>query len=98
MKTNTGIVFFACLIIAGMAIGVLLTRPVQDDISSAPVSVNLTESITLDTLFPQSPETVPIYKVTNITVFFIVSPKLMAIKTNISSEAEAVSLAEKVLE
>lgn len=98
MNANTWIVFFACLVIAGTAIGVLLTRPVQDDVSFKPVSVNMTEGITLDTPFPKSPETIPIYKVTNITVFFIGSPKLMEIKTNIPSEDEALSIAEKALE
>jgi hypothetical protein len=56
------------------------------------------EGIVLDTHFPLSLETVPIYMVTNITVFFTGSPKLMVIKTAIPSEEEAISLAEKVLE
>lgn len=98
MKANTAIVFVACLIIAGMAIGVVVTRLAPDDVSLAPVPGNLTKGIVLDTHFPESPETIPIYKVTNNTVFFIGSPRLMEIKTNIPSEDEALFLAEKVLD
>ena len=89
---------FAFLAVMGVTMGIIiLGAPTLDrGLSFVPQATN--GELTLDTAFPVSPSTAPVYKVLSTDSFFEGTPKLMEIKPSIPSESEAPALAEKAME
>lgn len=101
MKRVAWIAVLAGLAMIGVAIGVWLTGALATTVPpGSPVLEfsNRTEGITLETQFPLSPETAPVYRVIGKVAFYIGGQRIMETRASIPTEEEAPALAEKALE
>jgi len=89
---------FVFLAVVGVTMGSLIVGTSTMDRGSSFILQAASGGITLDTAFPVSPSTAPVYTVLSTDSFFEGTPRLMDVKPSIPSESEAPTLAKNAME